>query len=125
MSTQIPELSTAIEERTTVYLLTVDRSGHPHAAEVYTTGIEDTGPHPHLVFRGVGSSAGENIDAGSQVSLMWPPAAPGGYTLIVNGAPQLGLTPGSLEVEVTRAVLHRPGAGQESECGSDCIPIVG
>jgi hypothetical protein len=62
-----------------------------------------------------------------QVSLLWPPAEPGGYSLMADGAAGPGQA-GTLIVTVTRAVLHRRGpapAGSTASCGSDCIPLTG
>ncbi len=65
-----------------------------------------------------------------QVSLLWPPAERGGYSLIVDGTGacgQAGDGP-ALTVTVTRAVLHRrepAPAGSSSPCGSDCVPLIG
>jgi hypothetical protein len=62
-----------------------------------------------------------------QVSLLWPPAELGGYSLMADGTGRRGQA-GTLVVAVTRAVLHRRGpapAGSTASCGSDCIPLTG
>jgi hypothetical protein len=64
------------------------------------------------------------------VTLLWPPAEPGGYDLIADGTGtcrQAG-DDVALFVTVSRAVLQRRGAaaaGSGSSCGSDCIPLTG
>jgi len=65
-----------------------------------------------------------------QVSLLWPPAEPGGYSLIVDGTATCGPAGDgpALTVTVTRAVLHRRGpapADSSSPCGSDCLVLIG
>ena len=63
------------------------------------------------------------------VSLLWPPAEPGGYSLIVDGTGayvQAGDGP-ALTMTVTRAVLYRRGpapADRTSPCGNDCRPLI-
>jgi len=64
-----------------------------------------------------------------RVTLLWPPAESGGYSLIVDGIAANVTTDGErrLEVTPTRAVLHRrgtPASPHGSACGSDCIPIL-
>jgi hypothetical protein len=60
------------------------------------------------------------------VTLLFPPDAPDGYTLIIDGvAAREVLSDGSLEITVTRAVRHRRGeSASGSMCTSDCIPIL-
>jgi hypothetical protein len=71
------------------------------------------------------------------VSLLWPPAEPGGYSLIVDGVataePRDDGEGGRVTLQPTRAVLHRAavaagaGAGSEADagaCGSDCVPLL-
>jgi hypothetical protein len=62
------------------------------------------------------------------VSLLWPPAEPGGYSLIVDGTAAAGVREGRLAVTPTRAVLHRPASAPGDArpgCSADCVPILG
>jgi hypothetical protein len=63
-----------------------------------------------------------------QVTLLWPPAEPGGYSLIADGTGAFRQTGNDLAlvVSVSRAVLHRRGSAPAdggSSCGTDCIPL--
>jgi hypothetical protein len=105
-----------------------------NSAYALTTGAEG---RPHAVLATVGWS-GERLElpaggrtaanAGERpcVSLLWPPAEAGGYSLIVDGNAEVA--DGRLLVEPTKAVLHRPsapGSGPAANgCGSDCVPVV-
>ena len=64
-----------------------------------------------------------------RVTLLWPPAESGGYSLIVDGIAANVTADGEprLEVTPTRAVLHRrgtPASSSGSPCRSDCIPVL-
>jgi hypothetical protein len=63
-----------------------------------------------------------------RVTILWPPAHPGGYSLIVDGVAEGSTSEGEskLAVTPTRAVLHRRGAppSGDSSCESDCIPVL-
>jgi hypothetical protein len=57
------------------------------------------------------------------VSLLWPPADVGGYSLIVDGTARA--QDGLLVISPTRAILHRPAAAKPggSSPGSDCVAV--
>ena len=64
--------------------------------------------------------------AHSDVTLVWPPAQRGGYTLIVDGKGQPAEADSALQVVPGRAVLHRkaaPGAATKPGCKDDCVPL--
>lgn len=97
------------------YLVTVgdDYRAHTVATRpVLTDGVFDLGPH--------GGTSSANLAAHPDVTLVWPPRDPGGYTLIVDGrADGSRITP-------LRAVLHRPaapGAPTRPGCKDDCRPL--
>ncbi len=104
------------------YLLTVTAGGEAHAVAVQPRLVDGL---VHL--DGVGTHSIANLAERPTISLIHPPADFDGYTLIVNGtARRTGDS--TVEVEPTRAVLHRPhalehaGAGAGG-CGSDCVPL--
>lgn len=105
------------------YLLTVTSSCRPHCSTVTLTW---DAPDGQLIVRPVPRTWDPDF---RQTSLLWPPAEPGGYSLIVDGTAAGNQAAGEpvLIVTVTRAVLHRrgPAAGSDSACGSDCVPLVG
>ncbi|MGH7919825.1 MAG: hypothetical protein ACREQM_07770 [Candidatus Dormibacteraceae bacterium] len=126
MSTLEP-LRAAIEQVTTdPYLLTVTADGEPRSEVVEVTW---DGSGDRLVVTPAPNHWGASSASGHrQVSLLWPPAERGGYSLIVNG--DGGLLAGGEErlvvAPITRGVLHRPAPApgeSASACGSDCHPL--
>jgi hypothetical protein len=102
----------------TPYLLTVGDDQRAHATAVTVEWQED-----ELVMS-VGARSTRNATARPEVSLLWPPFEPGGYSLISDGVvrdvggEQLAFAP-------TRAVLHRPAVGPPPRegCTADCVPL--
>ncbi|MBB2989378.1 hypothetical protein FHR72_000841 [Mycolicibacterium iranicum] len=113
-------LSEALADFPFAYLVTVgdDYRAHTVAVEpVLTDGVLHVGS--------VGNSTRRNATAHPDVTLVWPPRTPGGYTLIVDGRAEVSAT---LAVRPTGAVLHRPaspGTPTASGCGDDCVPLGG
>ena len=110
------------------YLVTVAPDATPHCRPATVTW---SAPDDQLTVAPVPRAWARAEAAGyRQVSLLWPPAEPGGYSLIIDGTGtcrQADNGP-ALAVTVTRAVLHRRGptpAGSGSPCGSDCLPLIG
>jgi len=105
------------------YLLTVARDGRPHAVSASVEWSEGA------LVAGVGRRTAENIAERPLVSLLWPPAERGGYSLIVDAAASLE---GAGEVQharvvPTRGVLHRPAAEDRAPapgCTADCVKLL-
>jgi hypothetical protein len=103
------------------YLITVgdDSRIHTSAVSPVLTGSRFSVSHPS-------NRVQTNAAQRPEISLVWPPAAPAGYSLIVDGHAR---TDGdTLYVTPSRAVLHRPTAQAGSavgagSCASDCIEI--
>jgi hypothetical protein len=105
-----------------------------YGRDAYLQTIGNDGPHTSRVtidLRGdsigcaVGATISENIAREPKVSLFWPPAEPGGYSLIVNGvaADDRPRSQATTEMALTKAVLHRPGSKHDDNdvpCGADC-----
>ena len=106
-----------------------------YGREAYLLSVAKDGPHTSHVtieLRGgsiacaVGASAANNIASQPNVSLFWPPAEPGGYALIINGAAAGERRPAGVtmaEITLTKSVLHRPGPrpdDSDGPCASDC-----
>jgi hypothetical protein len=106
-----------------------------YGQEAYLLTVANDGPHTSnstVELRGdcigcnVGASVAKNIKREPHVSLFWPPTAPGGYALIVNGMATsehrlTGVT--MAEITLTKSVLHRPGPkldDSDGRCASDC-----
>ena len=109
---------------TAPHLLSIGDDGRPHAVAV---GLSWEGDRL-LISAGKRSLA--NVAARKLVSVLWVPSIAGGYSLIVDGE---GVVRGSgsdaqVVVDITRAVLHRPGAPATptaGACGNDCRPLFG
>jgi hypothetical protein len=115
----LDQLADALADFTFAYLITVgdDYRAHTVAVQpVFADGIVDVGQ--------VGNGTRSNAGAHPDVTVVWPPREPGGYTLIVDGHGRL--TDVALRVVPTRAVLHRPaapGAATTPGCLHDCVPL--
>jgi len=101
----------------TPYLLTVSDDGRAHAVSVAVTWLDGG------LACGVGKRSTANATSRSNVSLLWPPHEPGGYSLIVDG--DATGHDGNVVVQPTKAVLHRSAAAPDptSACTSDCVAI--
>jgi hypothetical protein len=116
----LTELTATLADFDYAYLLTVNDEGRAHAVAV-TPDLTDGAFRVHEL----GRKSVANAAARPQLSLVYPPREPGGYSLIVDGdATADGDT---VSITPTTAVLHRPApAGFQpdaSACGSDCQPI--
>ncbi len=119
---QLEELATALADYTYAYLLTAGDDCRPHAVAV-TPRLTDTD------FRvdGPGRRTQNNVASHPDISLVFPPAQEGGYSLIVDG--RASSTDGQLVVVPTAAVLHRAATPDstpgEPGCTADCqrIPV--
>ncbi len=105
----------------TPYLLTVTEDARAHA-----TAVTVDWQGEELVM-GVGGRSSRNAELHPNVSLLWPPFEPGGYSLISDGVAR-GLGDERMAFVPTKAVLHRPAPGQrasalEGDCSSDCVPL--
>jgi hypothetical protein len=101
------------------YLLTVGDDARPHAVAVAAVW------EGAALAMDVGKRSASNAAARQQVSLLWAPNEPGGYSLIVDGT---AASDGArVTVTPTRAVLHRPAATPDAAkagCSADCVPIL-
>ena len=103
---ELVDLAEAVRARGPGYLMTAGNEGRPHTIHVSFTieGTELRAPS--------GRSTGRNIEANPKVALLWPPASPDDYSLIVDGDATVE-TDGDHSVAVitaTSAILHRPAA---------------
>ena len=112
----IDQLADALSDYPFAYLVTVGDDFHAHTVAVEPVlagGVLDVGP--------VGDTTSRNMAAHDNVTLVWPPSEPGGYTLIVDGRAD-----SSAKIVPSRAVLHRkatPGVPTRPGCLHDCVPI--
>lgn len=117
LKVELGELAKTLEPYGFAYLVTVGDGGRAHVLAV-TPVLGDDG----LVVGGVGRHSQENAAERSDVTLVWPPPEPGGFSLLVDGAATVdGET---ITVAPTKAVLHRPAPGPDGlRAGSDCAPV--
>lgn len=116
----LDKLADALTDFSFGYLITVgdDFRAHTVAVEpVLAGGVFDVGQ--------MGSGTRRNASEHRDVTVIWPPAEPGGYTLIVDGRAEV--SDGGITVTPTKAILHRR-ATPESEATSpdglhDCLPL--
>ena len=117
----LERLADTLADFTFAYLVTVGDDYHAHTVAVepvLAEGVFEVGP--------VGGSTHRNATAHRDVTLVWPPAERGGYTLIVDGKSQLTEADSELQIVPDRAVLHRKaavGVATKPGCKDDCLPL--
>ena len=125
MSTQVDvgKLADQVENYGYAYVMTVGDSGRVHAVAVHPTVVDGA-----VVVTEAGSRTLRNAAARPAISLVWPPAADGGYSLIVDGDARQD--DGILRIAPTRAVLHRAAAlvmagaaADDDACRADCVEL--
>ena len=119
-------LAAALNDYRFAYLVTVDDDYRVHTVTVEPELRE------HVLDVGlIGGRTRKNVESRSDVTLLWPPSEPGGYSLIVDGRAAVADATDSdddrvaLRVVPTRALLHRnadPNAhGSASGHLHDCV----
>jgi hypothetical protein len=116
-------LAGALESYRFAYLVTVDDDYRVHTVTVepeLREGVMDVGL--------IGGRTRKNVESRSDVTLLWPPGEPGGYSLIVDGRAELADSDddtAALRVMPTRALLHRNAdpntPGSAKGCLHDCV----
>jgi hypothetical protein len=101
----------AAEQAPFAYLLTVSDDSSAHAVAI----SPDIGADAITCAAGNRSCA--NARTRPNVSLLWPPARPDDYSLIVDG--RASVEGSTVTITPERAVRHRPAPGG----GSDCAPV--
>ena len=118
----LDRLAESLADFTFAYLITVGDDYRAHT--VAAAPVLDDG-----MFRlaSIGNTTRRNVIAHPDVTLVWPPREPGGYTLIVDGRGSPGDE--TLAVVPSRAVLHRPATpdtpATNPGCLHDCVPLEG
>jgi hypothetical protein len=106
----------------TPYLLTVTDDGRPHAVSA-TVSWEDDG-----LVAPAGRTSARNAAARPDVTLLWPPVEPGGYSLIVDGTAAVEDVSDEarhIVIRPAKAVLHRSAPAPEpGGCAHDCVPVL-
>lgn len=115
------DLQAAAAQHPFAYLLTVGDDGRPHAV-----AVQPGWRGGDLTITGPGRTTARNATTRPDVSLLWPPAEMGGYSLIADGRARADAD-GGLVITPSTAVLHRPApaghAAEPGSCGNDCRPV--
>jgi hypothetical protein len=114
-------LAAALDDYPFAYLITVDEDYHAHAVTVEPVlrgAIIDVGL--------IGGRTRTNLAHHGDVTLLWPPPEPGGYSLIVDGSAEIAdadAETARLGVVPTRALLHREADSPSAAkgCLHDCV----
>jgi hypothetical protein len=115
----LDQLADALADFTFAYLITVGDDYRVHTvavAPVLAGGV--------LQLASIGNTTRRNVIRHLDVTLVWPPREPVGYTLIVDGRAEAAGD--ELAIIPDRAVLHRPAAPNAptaSGCGDDCVAL--
>ncbi len=119
----LKRLAAALGNYRFVYLVTVDDGYCVHTVTVEPElrgDVMDVG-----LIRG---RSRKNVECRSEVTLLWPPLDPGGYSLIVDGRGHVTDSDddtAALRVVPTRALLHRNAdpdtPGSAKGCLHDCV----
>lgn len=120
----LKRLAAALPDYPFAYLIT---AGDDY--RVHTVTVEPQLRDTFLDIGLVGGGTRANLAQRSEVTVLWPPPEPGGYSLIVDGRAELSevdAETGRCHVVPTRALLHRnadspsPG-GNVAGCLHDCV----
>ena len=117
----VGDLAQTLEEFGAGYLLTVTAAG-----TVKVVTVEPAVTDGVLLVHGPGKGTVANLADSSQVTLVFPPREPKGFTLLVDGTGEVAGD--DVRVTPTGAVLHRPaghadGPPAPDGCGHDCAPV--
>ena len=117
ITVELGELAAKIAEFDFAYLVTVSEDGRAHVLSVWPE-VTDHG----VVVDGVGRHTQANVATQPTVTLVWPPADPTAYSLLVDGAATVDGS--TVTVVPAKAVLHRPAPGPDGRrAGSDCVDV--
>jgi hypothetical protein len=97
---EVADLPATLERYPWGYVVSIGEGMRPHLRAVPTDWREGA---LHVT---VGSASRANAVARPQLTMVFPPAEPGGYSLIVDGTAEVDTD--SLRLVPSAAVLHRP-----------------
>jgi len=124
----LQRLAAALPDYPFAYLITVDDGYRVHTVTVEPRlrNLPDgpDGPRAIVDVGLIGGRTRENLAHRGEVTLLWPPREPGGYSLIVDGHAET-TDSDSLGVVPTRALLHRDADPDSPEAAKgelhDCV----
>jgi hypothetical protein len=116
-------LAAALSDYPFAYLITVNDE-----YRVHTVTVEPTLCGAVLDVGLIGGGTRKNLAHRNNVTLLWPPHQPGGYSLIVDGSAETtdpGVDSDAVQLSVvpTRALLHRDADSPDAAkgCLHDCV----
>jgi hypothetical protein len=117
----LDRLAAALPDFPFAYLITVDDGYRAH-----TVTVEPQLRETVLDVGRIGGGTRKNLADRTDVTLLWPPPEPGGYSLIVDGVAEISDDEGEtarLTVAPTRALLHRDADSPDAAkgCLHDCV----
>lgn len=117
----LADLNTALADFGAGYLLTASPTGRVKAVTVEPRVVDG-----RMVVSGPGRGSVANVAANASVTVLFPPLAQRGYTLLVDG--EAVVEGDDVLVAPASAVLHRPahhsdGPPPPDGCGHDCSPV--
>jgi hypothetical protein len=124
----VKRLAAALTDYPFAYLITVDDGYRVHTVTVeprlraFPDGPD--GPKALLDIGLIGGRTRKNLEDRRDVTLLWPPSEPGGYSLIVDGEAEVtdaGAETARLAVVPTRALLHREADSESPEAAKGCL----
>jgi hypothetical protein len=99
------------------FVVTVNGDGSAHVVSVVVDRADDQ------LVAGAGRRTATNVDRTGAVTVLWPPAGGGEYSLIVDGtATVVSGDEARLAISPTGAVLHKM-AGATGD-GPGCVPVL-
>jgi hypothetical protein len=124
----IARLAAALPDYPFAYLITVDDDYRVHTVTVEPELCElpdgNDGQRAVIDVGLIGGRTRENLSHRSDVTLLWPPPEPDGYSLIVDGhaeATDSDADTARLAVVPTRALLHRDADPESPEAAKGCL----
>jgi hypothetical protein len=124
----VKRLAAALTDYPFAYLITVgdDYRVHTVTVEPRLRDLPDDpdGPGAIVDVGLIGGSTRTNLTHRRDVTLLWPPPEPGGYSLIVDGEAEVsdaGAETARLGVVPTRALLHRDADPDSPEAAKGCL----
>jgi hypothetical protein len=126
----VKRLAAALTDYPFAYLITVgeDYRAHTVTVEPRLRDLADDpdGPGALLDVGLIGGRTRTNLTHRRDVTLLWPPPEPGGYSLIVDGTAEVTESDGEavrLGVVPERALLHREADSPSAAkgCLHDCV----
>lgn len=120
VTVDLGQLADKLADFSFAYLISVGDDYRAH-----TVSVQPVFRDGRLHIGTVGRHTRDNTTRHSDVTLVWPPRDPGGYSLIVDGRTQL--SDEVLSVQPTRAVLHRKATAESPTTDPaglhDCVPL--